>query len=70
MVLLNEIVEVLATPHLNVLPFRMLPPQKPKSGVALPVAIKGYLARPSRQSRRKCFAEERLCSGDGSIWTK
>jgi hypothetical protein len=31
MILLNEIVEVLATPHLNVLPLRVLPPQKPKS---------------------------------------
>jgi hypothetical protein len=29
MILLNKIVEVLATPHLNVLPLRILPPQKP-----------------------------------------
>ena len=35
MILLNEIVEVLATPHLNVLPLRVLPPQKPKGQVAL-----------------------------------
>src|SRR6266851_7653414 len=34
MILLNEIVEVLATPHLNKLPLRILPPQKPKSQVA------------------------------------
>jgi hypothetical protein len=60
MILLNEVVEILATPHLNVLPPRMLPPQKPKSRVALPVAIERYLARPARRSRRKCFAEERL----------
>jgi hypothetical protein len=35
MILLDEIVEVLATPHLNILPLRVLPPQKPKGQVAL-----------------------------------
>jgi len=48
MILLNQIVEVLATPHLNVLPLRILPPQKPKGRVTLLVAIERYLARPSR----------------------
>ena len=47
-ILLNEIIEVLATPHLNVLPLRILSPQKPKGQVALLVAIERYLARPSR----------------------
>jgi hypothetical protein len=48
MILLNEIVEVLATPHLNVIPLRILPPQKPKGQVALLKAIERYLARPLR----------------------
>jgi hypothetical protein len=48
MILLNQIVEVLATPHLNVLPLRILPTQKPKGQVALLVAIERYLARPPR----------------------
>jgi hypothetical protein len=52
MILLNEIVEVLATPHLNILPLRILPPQKPKGHMALHVAIERDLARPSRQTRR------------------
>jgi len=48
MILLNEIVEVLATPHLYELPLRVLPPQKPKGYVALLKAIERDLARPSR----------------------
>ena len=48
MILLNQIVEVLATPHLNELPLRILPPQKPKGRVTLLVAIERYLARPTR----------------------
>ena len=47
-ILLNEIIEVLATPHLNVLPLRILPAQKPKGHVALLKAIERYLARPPR----------------------
>jgi hypothetical protein len=39
MILVNEIVEVLATPHLNVLPLRILPPQIPKGEMALFKAI-------------------------------
>jgi hypothetical protein len=35
MILLDEIVEVLAAPHLNILPLRILPPQQPKGQVAL-----------------------------------
>jgi hypothetical protein len=38
MILLNKIVEVSATPHLNVLPLRILTPQKPKGQVALHVS--------------------------------
>ena len=34
MILLNEIVEILATPHLNVLPLQILSPQTPKRQVA------------------------------------
>jgi hypothetical protein len=48
MILLNQIVELLATPHLYVLPLRILPPQKPKGQVALLKAIERYLARPTR----------------------
>ena len=70
MILLNEIVEVLATPYLNVFPLRILPPQKPKGQVALLKAIECYLARPPRQTRRQRFAEECLGSGDASIWAK
>jgi hypothetical protein len=33
MILLNEVVEVLATPHVNVLPLRILPPQIPKAHI-------------------------------------
>jgi hypothetical protein len=47
-ILLNEIVEVLATPHLNVLPLRILPPQKSKRQVTLLEAIERYLVRPPR----------------------
>jgi hypothetical protein len=47
MILLNQIVQVLATPHLNELPLRILPPQKPKGQMALLEPIKRYLARPS-----------------------
>jgi hypothetical protein len=46
MILLDQIVEVLATPYLNVLPLRILPPQKSKGQVALLKAIDRYLARP------------------------
>jgi hypothetical protein len=46
MILLDEIVEVLATPHPNVLPLRIPPPQKAKSQVALLETIERYLARP------------------------
>jgi hypothetical protein len=48
MILLNEIVEVPATPHLNVLPLRILPPQIPKGQVTLLEAIERYIARPPR----------------------
>src|SRR6266481_489829 len=70
MILLNEIVEVLATPHLNELPLRILPPQKPKGQVAVLKAIECYLARPPRQTPRKSFAEECLSSGDTAIGTQ
>jgi hypothetical protein len=43
MILLNEIVEVLATPHLNVLPLRILPPQIAKGQVTLLKAIERYI---------------------------
>jgi hypothetical protein len=48
MILLNEVVEVLATPHLNVLPLRILPPQISKGQVTLHEAIERDLARPPR----------------------
>jgi hypothetical protein len=66
----DEIVEVLATAHLNELPFRILPPQQPKGQVALFEAIERYLAQPPRQASRQRFAEECLCSGDTAIGTK
>jgi hypothetical protein len=49
MILLDQIVEVLATPHLNVLPLRLLQPQKPKGQVALFEPIERDLARPPRR---------------------
>jgi hypothetical protein len=52
MILLNEIVEVLITSHLNILPLRILAPQKPKGHVTLQVAIERDLARPPRQTRQ------------------
>ena len=67
MILLNNIVEVLVTSHLNILPLRILPPQKPKGHVTLQVAIKRDLARPPRQTRRQSLAKERLCSSDAAI---
>src|SRR5450631_2739298 len=70
MILLNDIVEVLITSHLNILPFRILPPQKPKGQVARHVAIKRDLARPPRQIRRQSFAKECLRSGDAAIRSK
>src|SRR3984957_8060574 len=70
MILLNEIVEVLVTSHLNILPFRILPPQKPKGQVARHVAIERDLARPARQTRRQSFAKECLRSGDAAIRSK
>jgi hypothetical protein len=70
MILLNEVVEVLVTSHLDILPFRILPPQKPKGQVARHVAIERDLARPPRQTHRKSFAKERLCSGDAAIRPK
>jgi hypothetical protein len=48
MILLNQIVEVLVTPHLYVLPLRILASQIPKCQVALRVSIECYLARPPR----------------------
>jgi hypothetical protein len=48
MILFDQIVEVLATPHLNVLPLRIFAPQKPKGQMALLKPIERYLARPSR----------------------
>jgi hypothetical protein len=46
MILLNDIVEVPITSDLNILPFRILVPQKPKSHVTLQVTIERDLARP------------------------
>jgi len=48
MILLDEIIEVLATPHLNILPLRILPPQIPKGQVTVHEAIERDLARPPR----------------------
>jgi hypothetical protein len=48
MILLDEIIEVLATPHPNVFPLRILPPQQPKGQVTLLETIERYLARPPR----------------------
>jgi len=70
MILLNEIVEVLVRPHLNVLPLRILPPQKSQGQVALLEAIERYLARPPRQTPRQRLAEECLCRRDTAIWPK
>jgi hypothetical protein len=70
MILLNEIVEVLVTPHLHEFPLWILTPQKPKGRVALLKAIECYLARPPRQTPRKSFAEECLSSGDTAIGTE
>ena len=50
MILLNDIVEVLITSHLNILPLRILAPQKPKRHVTLQVAIERDLARPPRHT--------------------
>jgi hypothetical protein len=69
-ILLNEVIEVLATPHLNILPLRILTPQKPKGQVALLQTIERYLARPPRQTPRQRFAEEYLCGGDTAIGAK
>jgi hypothetical protein len=52
MILLDEIIEVLVASHLNILPLRILPPQKPKCHVTLQVAIERDLARPPRHTRR------------------
>ncbi len=52
MILLDEIIEVRVTSHLNIFPLRILPPQKPKDKVALQVAIERDLPRPPRQIRR------------------
>src|SRR6202521_4756717 len=70
MILLNEIVEVLVTSHLNILPFRILPPQKSKGQVARHVAIERDLARPPRQTRRQSFSKECLSSCDAAILSK
>jgi hypothetical protein len=52
MILLNDIIEVRVTSHLNILPLRILLSQKPKRQVPLQVAIERDLARPPRQTRR------------------
>src|SRR5271168_5230359 len=70
MILLNEIVEVLVTSHLDMRPLRILPPQKPKGQVARHVAIERDLARPPRQTRRQSFAKECLRSCDAAIGSK
>src|SRR5882757_7494581 len=70
MILLDEIIEVRVTSHLNILPLRILPPQTPKGEVALQVAIERDLPRPPRQSRRQSLAKECLCSGDAAIRPK
>jgi hypothetical protein len=44
----DQIVEILTTSHLHVLPFSVLPPQTPKSQVALHKPIERHLARPPR----------------------
>jgi hypothetical protein len=48
MVLLNQVIEILATPHLNELPLRIFPPQIPKGQVTVHKAIERDLARPPR----------------------
>jgi hypothetical protein len=64
MILLNDIVQVLVTSQLDILPLRILAPQKPKGHVALQVAFERDLARPPRQIRRESRAKECLCSGE------
>jgi hypothetical protein len=51
MILLNEIVEVLIASHLNILPLRILAPQKPKGHVTLQVAIERNLASSNKRGR-------------------
>jgi hypothetical protein len=70
MILLDKIVKVLAAPHLNVLPLRILASQKSKGQMALLVAIECYFARPPQQASWQRFAEEGLRSGDTAIRAK
>jgi len=68
MILLDQVVEVLATPHLNVLPLRILPTQVPKGQMALLVAIKrniaGHRGKHLESALRKNACAARRCDPD------
>ncbi len=70
MILLDQIVEVLATPDFDEIPLGVFPTEQSESRVALLVAIERDLTRPPRQARGQRFAEERLRSGNAAIRTE
>ena len=67
MILLNDVVQVGAVPHENILPLRILPAQKPQRLMTRRVPVERNLARPARQAGGQCLAEECLCRRNASI---
>src|SRR5438552_1759707 len=67
MVLLNDVVQVLGTPHSDSAPSRVLASQEAQRPVARYMAIECDLARSSIRMRGERPPKERLRSGDASI---
>jgi Domain of unknown function (DUF3387) len=66
-ILLDDVVEVLASPDLDVAPTRVLATQQPQRAPARHVAIERHFARQARSIRRQSLAKERLCGGDPTV---
>jgi hypothetical protein len=67
MVLLNNIVEVLSSPYLDVPPLRIFPSKQSQGSMTWHVAIERHLARPSIEIRDERLAKERLCRRDAAV---
>jgi hypothetical protein len=68
--LLDQIVEVLVGPHLDVSPAGMLASQQPQCAPARHMTVECYLARDARQCRGGSLANEGLGGSNSSIPTQ
>src|SRR5450759_4650741 len=67
MVLLDEVVQILVRPNLDVPPARVLSPQQPQRTSTRYVAVERHLAWHTRSDRCKRLTEERLGRSDAAV---